>query len=228
MKRSVCLLTTVAAALALVCVLVGCGTSSPSQVVTKALDAFKAGNFVEAAQYYGGQDLAIGESVLDLLNSDDADGASSGNALEESAATEEAYEAILAKILDFDYVVDDECIGGDKATVSVTMNAYNLTTPVSEALADYFTAAISAAFSEAFGGDAADEQELIDDFARNITSNLTQQTEKSVSTNVTFNLTRENGTWTIDTLGEDVLDGATGGLYSMLDKAADALAEYAD
>ena len=118
---------------------------------------------------------------------------------------EEAGQAFIDKMLDFDYKLGEESVAGDTATVETTITTYPFGDIFSQVLTDYIT--------EAFSNLDMTEEEGQQLMASLMTEAL-DKAEKSYETTVTVNLAKEDGQWVVQE--DDALANAlTGGIYDM-------------
>ena len=141
-------------------------------------------------------------SPSDALKAD-MENAKSG--AEDLSLGEEAGQAFIDKMLDFDYKLGEESVDGDTATVETTITTYPFGDIFSQVLTDYIT--------EAFSNLDMTEEEGQQLMASLMTEAL-DKAEKSYETTVTVNLAKEDGQWVVQE--DDALANAlTGGIYDM-------------
>ena len=149
-----------------------------------------------------------GDSPSDALKADMENAKSGAEDLMgdlDDSLGEEAGQAFIDKMLDFDYKLGEESVDGDTATVETTITTYPFGDIFSQVLTDYIT--------EAFSNLDMTEEEGQQLMASLMTEAL-DKAEKSYETTVTVNLAKEDGQWVVQE--DDALANAlTGGIYDM-------------
>ncbi len=126
-------------------------------------------------------------------------------------------EKLLAVLTDLDFVIGEEKIDGDTATVQVEITSHDLSTVLGEAFSEYFQQALGMAFS------GASDEDLSALFGDIFISKIDAQAEKTHVATTTFNLTKVDGKWKLDKLSDDNIDCLLGGLTSSLNEMSKAL-----
>lgn len=183
--------------LAMGCLMVGCSEESPSDVTKTYLDALKSQDsdaFSKASTDGSANPLSQGSLM----------------SVDTSKMTEKqkkVMDEMTEKMLDFDYAIGDEAINDDKATVKVKLTTYKIGDALSSAIEDYIPKAMAQALSGKTDEDAMTDL-LMDCFSDQLSSLKDKGYEKTI----TFNLTKGDDGWTIDTLTEDQIDALSGGV----------------
>lgn len=189
-KRIVSLITVM---ILLLC-LTACGGQTPTETVDTFLNAIKTQDVETIETVYAEDEFDVLQGE-DVVETDD----------EELYA--ELEKSFMTKVLDYEYTITNEQIKDDKATVDVTFKTYNIGNAVTAWMSEYFTQAITLAFSG-----ASDEQ--LEALAESIfVSKLDAVTEKNFEKTVTVTLSEVDGVWIIDEFEEDgdFYDAITGG-----------------
>lgn len=134
------------------------------------------------------------------------------------ASHQKAYEAFLARLVDFDYEVGQAQVDGDSATVQVTVKTRDLDAYFNDCMSDYlartladarYTGAVSNQNQARLFVDVADEH-------------AQQLGGKDQSATVELGLVRTGGTWKLDTLDASELDVLTGGFFGALEQVGNS------
>lgn len=129
--------------------------------------------------------------------------------LGEDGFGEEATQALVDKVLEFDYQLGEEKIDGDKATVETTITTY----PFGE----IFTSIVGDFVTQAFAN-----PDMTDDDASALLDQLLMdaldKADKTYSKTITIELSQEDGEWVVQE-SDEMSNALTGG---MLDFAAAA------
>ena len=129
--------------------------------------------------------------------------------LGEDGFGEEATQALVDKVLEFDYQLGEEKIDGDKATVETTITTY----PFGE----IFTGIVAYFIPQAFAN-----PDMTDDDASALLDQLLMdaldKADKTYSKTITIELSQEDGEWVVQE-SDEMSNALTGG---MLDFAAAA------
>lgn len=129
--------------------------------------------------------------------------------LGEDGFGEEATQALVNKVLEFDYQLGEEKIDGDKATVETTITTY----PFGE----IFTSIVGDFVTQAFAN-----PDMTDDDASALLDQLLMdaldKADKTYSKTITIELAQEDGKWVVQE-SDEMSNALTGG---MLDFAAAA------
>lgn len=134
------------------------------------------------------------------------------------ASHQKAYEAFLARLVDFDYEVGQAQVDGDNATVQVTVKTRDLDAYFNDCMSDYlartladarYTGAVSNQNQARLFVDVADEH-------------AQQLGGKDQSATVELRLVRAGGTWKLDTLDASELDALTGGFFEALEQVGNS------
>lgn len=154
--------------------------NTPSVSVSKFLDGFKANDAEAIKATYSGDNF----DVADLA------GLKDGSESEKAIA-----EALIGKILDFDYTISDEKITEDTAIVEVKFNTFDLGKVMQNFITDYMNKVIS----QAANGLSEDEIEkkAIESFKKYL-----DKAKKDFSETVSLPLTKVDGKWMIDAIDE--------------------------
>ena len=161
--------------------LAACGSPSPSDALKADLENAKSSP----------------DEIMDGLGSD--------------GFGEEATQALIDKVLEFDYEIGEESIDGDTSTVELTITTYPL--------GDIFTTVLSELFSSDMEELASmTEDELMAWMDETLISQL-DAAEKTYVTDVTVTLNQEDGQWVVQE-DQEFSNALTGG---MIDFASDAM-----
>lgn len=134
------------------------------------------------------------------------------------ASHQKAYDAFLARLVDFDYEVGQAQVDGDSATVQVTVKTRDLDAYFNDCMGDYlartladarYTGAVSNQNQARLFVDVADEH-------------AQQLGGKDQSATVELRLVRAGGTWKLDTLDASELDALTGGFFGALEQVGNS------
>lgn len=169
--------------LILVIGLCSCGGPTPTETVDSFLTAVQSSDAETIKTVYSGESFDFSKEISDY----DSD-------VEEVEKI--ATEVLIPKILDFDYELSNEKIEGDKATVDVTLTTYNLGNALTSFMSEYFSQALTLAFSG-----ASDEQ--LEKVATTIFKSKVEDMEKNCTNTVTVSLTKKDNTWVIDEFDND-------------------------
>ena len=151
--------------------LAACGTPSPSDAVAAELDVAK----------------------------DDPDMFADSTAFTDAGLSQEASDILYEKFLDFEYVIGDETIDGENATVEVTIKTY----PLGDIFEDVFTSLISQIMSDpTMDVDTAMSDLLIEKI---------NAAEKTYEQTVTLDLVMSDGQWQVQT-NDDIVNALSGGM----------------
>ena len=190
--------------------LLGCSSPSPSEVVGLALDAVKAGDQTALSKYYETSDLNPDETNPFNLTSPDGEGESQAD-LNENAA--DAITQYCELLYDFDYVIGEEKIDGDKATVSVSLTTHDMAAVLRDALQQFFVDGMKLALSQSLtGGAQPSEDEMSDLLASILKDKIEENRDSTISSDVVFHLTKSEGAWKIDTLDDSTRNALLGGI----------------
>ena len=195
----------IAVVLTLVFSLCACGGPTPTSTVETFLDAVKAQDVETIKTVYADEDFSfIGE--MDLESEDNT----------QPETDKVLNEKMLPKLLEFDYVVSNEQINEDKATVDVTVTTYNF----GAAMTTFFSSYMTQAFALIFDDNAESKLDKIG--ANLLTAEMDKLTEKNCEKTATITLTATEEGWVIDEIDDEgeVLDALTGGMVSSI-KAID-------
>ncbi len=146
-------------------------------------------------------------SPSDALKADLEDAKSSPDEIIEGIVSdgfgEEATQALIDKVLEFDYELGEEKIDGDTATVELTITTYPL--------GDVFTNVLTELFSSDMEELASmSEDELMAKMDETLMSEL-DAVEKSYKTDLTVTLNQEDGQWVAEESNE-LSNALTGGM----------------
>ena len=129
--------------------------------------------------------------------------------LGEDGFGEEATQALVDKVLEFDYQLGEEKIDGDKATVETTITTYTFGEIFTGIVADFITRAFA-------------NPDMTDDDASALLDQLLMdaldKADKTYSKTITIELSQEDGEWVVQE-SDEMSNALTGG---MLDFAAAA------
>lgn len=134
------------------------------------------------------------------------------------AMHQKAYDAFLARLVDFDYEVGQAQVDGDNATVQVAVKTRDLDAYFNDCMSDYlartladarYTGAVSNQNQARLFVDVADEH-------------AQQLGDKDQSATVDLRLVRVGGTWKLDTLDASELDTLTGGFFGALEQVGNS------
>lgn len=188
-------LSMVLLAAALCLTLFACGSGpSPSDVVSTYLDAVKAQDSEAIAGVYAGE---ASDVAFNSIGED------------ENAFSKELQDNMMSKFLAFDYTVGNEKAEDDKATVDVTVTAYNMGDIFQDAVGEYMNRALPLIFS-----DVTDED--MNALLEEVMTEKLEGAEKNYEKTVTVSLTKTDKGWVIDEF-EDITglpDALTGGMAS--------------
>ena len=168
----------------LIASLCACGSPSPTDTADKFLSAVKSGDQKTIKKVYSGE-------TFDALASFDSD--DSTDDIFDKAMSEK----ISQKLLDFDYVLKNEKIKGDKATVDVEITTYELGSVMKEFMSEYITEAFGLIFSN-----VSDEE--MEAMANKIfMEKLDAATEKTYKDSTVINLKKVDGEWKVSEINDD-------------------------
>lgn len=184
----------------------GCASASPSEVVSSTLDAVKGQDTETLAKYYTGDSSEISGGGLSELTGEFV---SVDNMTEAEKA---AYDKLVAKMLDFDYTIEDERIEGDSADVEVSFASYDIGSAFVQSFSSYLGGAVAMAAS------GASSDDITDGFYRQLSSDLDGLSGKTRTETATITLTKQDGQWKVDTLSEGAIDAVSGGLYTAVEQ----------
>jgi hypothetical protein len=205
MKKVLCLI--LIAALTFTMVACGIGKDSneelnPTMTADAFLKALKARDAEAIAEYYAGdpKDFRFTEDIADPNVAELAD-------------------KLLEKILDFDYVLDNEKIDGDKATVDVHISTYDISGIIGDLTGDIFSLLMSSGSSILNGEDSA--AELIKQIVEKIDEAI-KTAEKDSSVKVTLKLVKQNDKWLVNDMNQtdDFFRSLFGSLQKWIDGSA--------
>ncbi len=196
MKKIICIIV----AVTLLFSLTACGSKgsgeelNPTMTADAFLKALKARDADAIAEYYAGD-------PKDFRFTDDI----------EDPNIAELTDKLLEKVLDFDYVLDNEVISGDSATVDVHISTYDIGGIVGDLASDILSLLMSSGSSILNGGASAEDltqqiMEKIDDAIKNA--------EKDSSIKVTMKLIKKDGKWLVKDMNQadDFFKSLFGGL----------------
>lgn len=198
--------------IALVLSLCACGTPSPSEVTGRFLDAFKAQDVEGLKAVYEDSDSI--EDLTDIMDETDI----TDDTMPKTAAYFQ--ESVLPKVFEFDYVIKEEKIDGDKATVSVDITTY--------AFGDAFTAAmtdmLSTLFALAFSNPSDDQ---VDVAMRDAYKEHFDGAEKDCSMTMEISLSKTDDGWVVDSIEdqEEIIDPLLGGMLKAIENTAESFEE---
>ncbi len=129
--------------------------------------------------------------------------------LGEDGFGEEATQALVDKVLEFDYQLGEEKIDGDKATVETTITTYPFGEIFTGIVADFITQAFANPDMTDDDSSALLDQLLMD---------ALDKADKTYSKTITIELSQEDGEWVVQE-SDEMSNALTGG---MLDFAAAA------
>lgn len=129
--------------------------------------------------------------------------------LGEDGFGEEATQALVNKVLEFDYQLGEEKIDGDKATVETTITTYPFGEIFTGIVADFITQAFANPDMTDDDSSALLDQLLMD---------ALDKADKTYSKTITIELSQEDGEWVVQE-SDEMSNALTGG---MLDFAAAA------
>ena len=124
----------------------------------------------------------------------------------------ELVDKLVNKVLDFDYVLDNEQIDGDTASVDVHFKTYD----VGSIISDLIDEVISGTFTQGLpflGGGGFDSSQFTD-LIREKIDEVVQNAEKVSDFKVTVKLVRKNGVWLVKDMNnnDDFIQKLFGGL----------------
>ena len=218
-RRSMCLIT---AFIIFSVIMTACGRKSatPTEVTQQFLEAVKAKDSDTIKNVYAKEEFDLtGDSMIPGDDTDkDSEEGTSEEAAEDSLSKENK-QLMEEKLLDFDYVVENEKIEGDKATVDVTITTYKF----ADAYTGFFTEYMKEAFSMAFSG--ASEKEIDEKMNAVFKDEIEKLTKKESRKKGTLSLSKKEDQWVIDEIPEDsdFMDAITGGMVSFVKNFNDAL-----
>ena len=207
----------VALCLALAMTLCGCGGPTPTETADSFLTAVKAGDTDTIKTVYEGETFDLISNVEDGAfgeEEEDSEETDSGDLLEDDYFE----KTLLPKIQDFDYELSNEKIDGDKATVDVKITTYDIGTAFSSFISEYFTQALTLAFS-----DTSEEQ--IEKIGETLfETKMNELTEKTYSETVQLNLVNKDDSWKVCQIEEDsdFLNALCGNMIKTMDQLEDA------
>ena len=174
-----------------------CGGASPANTVGSFLDALASGELEKAATLTTEGKLRLQKTPLSQ---------------EDQEKSEELARLIFGKM---QYELGDTQIEGDKATVAAAITAPDMGMILRQSIATILPMAFAAAFS-----DQTDEAKIDSLFMQFFADKLSEEDTPTVTTEVTIQLERRDGTWLI--VPDDQLLSA---LTGRMDEAAKDLSE---
>lgn len=146
-------------------------------------------------------------SPSDALKADLEDAKSSPDEIMEGIGSdgfgEEATQALIDKVLEFDYKLGEEKIDGDSATVEVTITTY----PMGEVFTTVITTLLSSDM-ETLG--AMSEEEMTEWMDETLMAEL-DKAEKNYKSDITVTLEKEDGAWVVQE-SDELSNALTGGM----------------
>lgn len=178
--------------------------STPNQAVSDFLDAAKQQNYAHAKTYYS--------ENLDNM-------AQFKNQVEDISPT--VANKFFDKISDFSYEIHDTSISSDdpnKATVTATIQAYDLGKSFEATVLDYIKTDLEMTF------DGAKNDEIIKQVEETLVKDI-ESSEKTFRTDVTISLSKENDTWKLDKISDNpaLLNALSGNIIATIDKLSNHL-----
>ena len=160
-----------------------------------------------------------GGSEIDLIDS-----VSQGDIEDGTGISAVFEEQMLPKMLDFDYVLSNEQINGDKAKVDVKIKTY----PFGEAFTSFFSDYLPQMFVLALGNASEEEIDALGETM--LSEKLSELSEKTYEKTAALELTMKDGNWIVDELEDegDFIDTVSGGLVTSLNKISDAFSEFGE
>ena len=192
----------------------GCGNAgssdmTPTQTVETFLDAFKAQDEEAMDQVYAGD----GNDFMSAYESRQSD----------DALTQTIQDELMTKWYDFDYQVTGETISedGTTATVDLKITTYDMKTVFNNFYQEYMGQAL-----EQFSGNS--NNVTTEDYNRLAAEILKEEidkaTEKDYTGETSLNLTKTDGRWIVDKIGDenrDFQNTITGGFMDVLQDVVD-------
>ena len=210
-RRRMCLIT---AFIVFSVILAACGRkpATPTEVTQQFLEAVKSKDSETIKKVYAKEDFALTSD--NMVPGDDTDKDPEEGTSEETAGdslSKENKQLMEEKLLDFDYVVENEKIDGDKATVDVTITTYKF----ADAYSNFFTEYMKEAFSMAFSG--ASEKEIDEKMNAVFKDEIEKLTKKESKKKGRLSLSKKEDQWVIDEIPEDsdFMDAITGGMVKI-------------
>lgn len=192
--------------------LCGCGGPTPTETADTFLSAIKAQDEEAIKTVYAGEDFDLMGDVSKNGYGDENDDSS------DLLSGEDMTEMFMSKLLDFDYELSNEKIDGNKATVDVKITTYEIGNAFSSFMTDYFSQALTLAFSG-----ASDEQ--IEKVADNIlTEKFTELKSKDYTGTATLKLVKKDDVWKVAEIGDDAefLNVLSGNMVKTLENLEEA------
>lgn len=173
--------------------------STPNEAVSNFLEAAKQQNYAHAKTYYS--------ENLDNMSQ-------FKNQVEEISPT--VANKFFDKISDFSYEIHDTSISSDdpnKATVTATIQAYDLGKSFEATVLDYIKTDLEMTF------DGAKNDEIIKQVEETLVKDI-ESSEKTFTTDVTISLTKENDTWKLNKISDNpsLLNALSGNIIATIDK----------
>lgn len=182
---------------------------SPSEVTKSALDAMKAQDIETLAKYYNGD---VNDIQLQLDSITDEASESAGSSAQTALA-----DSLMQKIYSYDYVIGEESVDGNTATVEVSLTTYDLGSTFKTAMGNYF----STVFGMAFAG--ASEEEMESALYEELQSEIDSLEEKDYTADIELALTKTDEGWKLDTLSEEAANAFTGGMLNSANELSENL-----
>ena len=177
---------------------------TPTETADKFLAGLKAKDLEAVEEYYEGD---IGD--LTMLEEED------------EPALADVINAMVDKIFDFDYVLGNEKIDGDSATVEVELTTYDFGGIIQEIMGGL----MEDAFALKLTGMSQEEMEAeINELIGGKFKEALDNAAKDHTIKVPMELTRKDGKWVVKDLAssKDFLNALSGGLMELADSLQEA------
>lgn len=186
--------------------LISCGsnksTDTPDQVVSNFLEALQQQNYASAKAYYA-EDL---DNMAQFRNQ--IEDISPGVA-----------NKLFEKMADFSFTIHNVTIDpndSNKATVSATIDAYDLGKSFESTVLEYIKTDLEMTF------DGAKSEDIIKQAEEVIVKDI-ESSEKTFSTDVTIPLTKDNDTWKLDKISDNTafLNALSGNIIDTINQLSE-------
>lgn len=198
---------TTALLLTLCLTLVGCSSPSPTSIAEDFLTATKAQDVESIKAVYLGD-----AEDLNPIQDDEEE------PTEDEDENNPLTQAVEEKMWAFDYVVSNEKIDGNTATVDVEITTYDLGTATTAGLGDYVSQGIGMAFA------GATDEQMENLLYTSLANQYNEVTEKNYNKTVQLKLEQTDDGWKVSEFDDDepIVDAMNGGMASAFNNFTEA------